>query len=78
MESRTGLDYGARRLHACAMPGDSREVTPLRPASVAVHDDGDVLREPARIQISEQAFFFAAGWFERVRCLHEIIPANST
>ena len=37
------------------MAGDARQVPPLRPAAVAVHDDGDMLRQPARIELLEQA-----------------------
>src|SRR5260370_731575 len=77
IESGTRLNYGSRRLNAGAMPRNSRKVTPLRPASIAVHDYSDVLREPLGIQIREEAFFLIAGWFDRVRNFHAIDPANS-
>jgi hypothetical protein len=52
-------------------------VTPLRPAAVSIHDDGNMLREPVRIQIKEQALFSEVRGFERFRCFHATIPANS-
>ena len=66
------------RLHTSTVPRDSRQVAPLRPAPIAVHDHGDVLREPLRVQISKQALFFAGEWFERVQYFHAITPENST
>ena len=50
------------------MPGDARQMAPLRPAAVAIHDDGDVLREPVRIKFTEQPLFFEVRGFERFRC----------
>jgi hypothetical protein len=64
-------------LNAGAMAGDSRKVTALRPASVAVHDYSDVLGEALGIQIREQTLFLNAGRFDRVRNFHAINPANS-
>jgi hypothetical protein len=54
------------------MSGDARKMPPLRPSAVAVHDDGDVARQPIRVENSEQAFFLAANWFERIRYFHAI------
>jgi hypothetical protein len=41
------------------MPGYSRHMTPARPASVAVHDDSDVFREPCRIKLPVYVCFLA-------------------
>ena len=49
-DARSGLD---RRAHGCdsgAVSGHARQVAAFRPATVAVHDDGDVFREPFRIK----------------------------
>jgi hypothetical protein len=35
------------------MPGEAREMAPLSPAAVAVHDDSDVLRNLGWIELSE-------------------------
>src|SRR3546814_4162492 len=37
-----GLHDAAHRLHTPAMTHDARQETPLRPAAVAIHDDGDM------------------------------------
>jgi hypothetical protein len=49
----------------------------LRPASVAVHNDGDVLRQTPRIQLIEQARFFTIFGFEQLRRLHVWILKNT-
>src|SRR5579862_2048088 len=41
------------------MSGDTRQVAPLSPASVAVHNDGDVLGESRRIQVAVDVAFLA-------------------
>jgi hypothetical protein len=46
------------------MAGDARQVTPLRPPAVSIHDDGNMLREPVRIQIKEQPLFIKVRGFE--------------
>jgi hypothetical protein len=50
-------------LDAGAMTRNSRQVTPLRPASIAVHNYGDMLGEPVRVEFREETLFFTAGWF---------------
>jgi hypothetical protein len=35
-------------------------VTPLSPAPVAVHNDGNVLRQPICVKLSKQSLFLAA------------------
>ena len=59
------------------MPRDSGQVTALRPASIAVHDYGNVLGKLVGVKLREQTLFLNAGWFERVRYFHAINPANS-
>ena len=67
-QPRARLDHGPRRLHAGAMAGDARQMPPLRPAAVAVHDDGDVLGQPLRVESSRRASSRLAGC-EQVRWL---------
>ena len=52
------------------MAGDARQMTPLRPAAVAIHDDGDVARQTARIELREQARLFAGRRFGEFRGFH--------
>ena len=59
------------------MSGYSRQVTALRPAAVSIHNDSNMLGQPVRNQIAEQRLFFTRQGFERFRCFHAIIPANS-
>ena len=40
---------GAHRFDALAMSGDAREQPLVRPAAVAVHDDGDMSRDDSRL-----------------------------
>jgi len=64
MQPRTGIDNDPSRFHSGAVTGHARQVPALRPAAVAVHDDGDVPRQPLRIEVFQQARFYAAGRFE--------------
>ena len=64
IQPRAGLDDDPRRFHSGAVTGHARQMPALRPAAIAVHDDGDVPRQPLRIQAFQQARFFAAGRFE--------------
>ena len=38
------------------MPFDPRQVALRRPPAVAVHDDGDVLRQPLEVDLPDQHF----------------------
>ena len=58
-DARRGFHCGAHRRNAGAMSGHPRHVTPLGPAPVAVHDDGDVFREPFWIQMPVDFHFLA-------------------
>ena len=42
----------AHRVDPGAVPLDSRQVTLPRPAAVAVHDDGDVARQPLGVELA--------------------------
>ena len=44
------LDGGADAVGAAGVAFDARQAALLRPAAVAVHDDGDVLRQPRGVQ----------------------------
>src|SRR5207302_8199199 len=77
MKLRACFDDGSGRLNAGAMSRNSRQVAPLRPASIAVHDDSDVLRKFVGVQLGEQTFFFTSRWFEGVGYFHSINPATS-
>ena len=41
-------DQAAHRLDAAPVAGNARQKTRLRPAAVAIHDDGDVARDIGR------------------------------
>ena len=49
-----GLDGVADRVDAGAVPFDARQVALRRPAAVAVHDDGDVRRQPLEVDLTDQ------------------------
>ena len=70
LQPGAGLDHLAGGLYAGAVPGHPRQVAPLRPAAVAVHDDGDMLREAPRVELLEEARLLAACRLEQVRRLH--------
>jgi len=46
------------------VPGHARQMLALRPAPFAVHDDGDMPRQPLRVEPFEQVCLFAAGRFK--------------
>ena len=49
-QAATFLDGAAHALHAAAVALDARQAALLRPAAVAVHDDGDVPRQPGGVE----------------------------
>jgi len=65
METGTGFDGGPGGLRACAVAGDAGEVAFLGPAAVAVHDDGDMAREPREIETFEEAGLFCGDGSKR-------------
>src|SRR6266478_5219187 len=49
-EATAFLDGAAHTLDAAAVALDARQAALLRPAAVAVHDDGDVPRQPLGVE----------------------------
>src|SRR5207248_539775 len=49
-EPATLLDGAAHALDAATVSFDARQSAALRPAAVAVHDDGDVVRQAGRVE----------------------------
>ena len=70
MQARAGLDDHARGFHAGAMARDARKMAPLRPAAVAIHDDGEMLRKRAGIQFFEKLRFLAVAGFRSSAGFH--------
>jgi hypothetical protein len=70
MQPRARFDHFPRRLHACAMARDARQVPPLGPAAVAVHDHGEVVWEPLRIELFEKLRFFTARRLQEIAGFH--------
>jgi hypothetical protein len=46
------------------MPSGTRQMLALRPAAVAVHDDGDVPRQPRQVQSGQQLGLFSGDGAE--------------
>lgn len=65
VEASTGFDGGAGGLRAGAMTGDAREMTLLGPASVAVHDDGNVARKALEVEFCEETRLLGGDRTER-------------
>jgi hypothetical protein len=63
--SGAGFDYLARRICAGAMSRDARQVTLLRPAAIAVHDDSDVAGQTSGVDLRKQVSFVALLRFEK-------------
>ena len=59
IEARSGLDGGAHGGHTRAMSRDTRQVAALGPAAISVHDDGDVVGQPLRIEAGVDLSLFA-------------------
>ncbi len=77
-EPRTRINDRAHRIGTCAMAKYSRLALQLCPTPVAVHDNGNVLRHPLRVDRREQfalgrvRFNYALKILEHSECL----PAN--
>ena len=54
-EPGAGFDGVAHGVDAGAMPLDARQVALRRPSAVAVHDDGDVRRQPLEVELCRRA-----------------------
>ncbi len=50
IQTRAGFDDGPRGFHSGAVPGDAWQMPALRPAAVAIHDDGDMPGQALRIE----------------------------
>jgi hypothetical protein len=61
LEARRGLDDLAHRGDAGAVALDARQVARAGPAAVAVHDHGDVPRQPLQVDFFEEGLFDRAG-----------------
>ena len=61
LQARAGFDDFARGFYSGAVSGDARQVAALRPAAVAVHDDGEVLGQALQVQFIEKLRFVAVG-----------------
>ena len=72
LEAGAGFDDFAGGFYSGAVSGDAREMTALRPAAVAVHDDGEVLGEALEIKFIEKLRFFAVGGFEKFAGFHSV------
>jgi hypothetical protein len=49
----------------------ARQMPPLRPTAVAVHDHSNVLGQAATIELAQQASFFLVCGFQAFRDLHD-------
>ena len=65
MQARAGFDGLAGGAHAGAVPGDAWQMALLRPAPVAIHDDGHVARQTLDLELLEKRGFNLVGWFEK-------------
>ena len=61
LQACAGFDDFAGGFHSGAMAGDARQMALLRPAAVAVHDDGDVLRQMFQVEFIEKGGFVLIG-----------------
>ena len=59
MEARGGLDRRAHGGHTRAMSRNAGQVAAFGPAAIAVHDDGDVVGQPLRIEAGVNLGLFA-------------------
>ena len=60
-EPRRGLDRIAHGLDAGAVAFDARQMAGRGPSAVAVHDDGDVARQPGEIHLAHERLFGRPG-----------------
>jgi hypothetical protein len=49
------------------MSRDARQMPPLRPATVAIHDYRQMPRQPAKVQLFQQKCFFGGYRAKRMR-----------
>jgi hypothetical protein len=58
LDSGSGLYHMAYRFDTSLVSGDTGKMSPFGPAAIAIHDDGDMFRELAGIQLAEELSFF--------------------
>src|ERR1700678_2767714 len=56
------------------MPRDTRQVTPLRPSPVAIHNYSDVLRQVLQFELIEKAGLCEADILQKFGGFHKISP----
>jgi hypothetical protein len=54
------------------MSRDARQMTTLRPSPIAIHDYGDVLRQPLQIEFIEEQRLLEAGILQKFSGFHKI------
>ena len=59
VQARGGLDGRTNRGDTGAMAGDARQMAALGPAAISVHDDGNVVGQPLRIEAGVDLSLFA-------------------
>ena len=59
MQAGASFDDDPRGLHSGAVAGNAGQMTPLRPAAVSIHDDGEVPRQALQIEFLDKFRFFA-------------------
>ncbi len=69
---RTGFDHAASSRDAGAMTGNARQMPPLGPTAIAIHDDGDVARQAPRVELFEQAHLVSLRGLENLGGFHEM------
>ena len=74
-ETRGGLDRVADRIDPGAMALDARQVTLRGPAAVAVHDDGDVRRQPIEVHLPRERLVGMPGRDPRQQLLKRHVPS---
>ena len=76
-EAGGGLDRVAHGVDAGAMPFDARQVALRGPAAVAVHDDGDVRRQPVEVHLARERLVGMAGRNPRQELLKRHVRISS-
>ena len=72
LQTRAGFDDFARGFYSGAVSCNARQVAALRPAAVAVHDDGEVLGQALQVNFIEKLRFGAVGGFEKFAGFHSV------
>ena len=70
MQTRASFNDDARGFHAGAVSGDARQMAVLRPASVAIHDDGEVLGKAFGVDLFEKRRILTVGRLQELASFH--------